>query len=368
LAAVVMGRDKKLSELSAQQGQKAQQRADRIQAFWDEVQALEQEQVLTLPEDQRQALRIHHDQLLESFSRQFEVDTTRVQKQLSLGMRIVSLLGALAFAAALFFFIYRIWDDLSTAARIITLMVAPLMATLAVDVVAHREKIQYFSPILGLLAFTAFGLNLFFLRALFNLTPSALGLLALAVFALILAYTYNLRFLLIAGILAFLAYLSASVGAVRGVYWLSLGHRPEDFVIAGPLIALISLVPHLGYPQFPRVYRVCGLLAFFLAMLVLAHWGSSSYLPLPAKTIEEGYQVAGFVVSTGVIWLGVRTGLQDLVIVGNVFFLVFFYTRFFAWFWDWLPAYLFFFILGLITLLILFYLKWLRRLTLRSPS
>jgi predicted membrane protein DUF2157 len=362
-----MGRDKTLSEPSAQKPQEAQQRVDRIQAFWEEMQALEQEQVLTLPEEQRHALRTHHDQLLKSFSRQFQVDTTRVQKQLSLGMRIVSLLGALAFAAALFFFIYHIWYDLSNAARIIILTAAPLMATMAVDVVAHREIIRYFSPILGLLAFTAFGLNLFFLRALFNLTPSALGLLALAIFALILAYTYNLRFLLIAGILAFLAYLSASVGAVRGVYWLSLGQRPEDFVIAGPFIALISLVPHPGYPEFPRVYRVCGLLAFFLAMLVLAH-GGCSYLPLPAKTIEEGYQVAGFVVSAGVIWLGVRTGLRDLVIVGNIFFLVFFYTRFFAWFWDWLPAYLFFFILGVITLLILFYLKWLRRLTLRSPS
>jgi hypothetical protein len=363
-----MGQDKTLLEPSAQKPQEAQQRADRIQAFWEEMQALEQEQALTLPEDQRRALRSHHDQLLKSFSRQFQVDTTRVQKQLSLGMRIVSLLGALAFAAALFFFIYHIWDDLSNAARIIILTAAPVVATVAVDVVARREIVRYFSPILGLLAFTAFGLNLFFLRALFNLTPSALGLLALAIFALILAYTYNLRFLLIAGILAFLAYLSASVGAIRGVYWLSLGQRPEDFVIAGPLIALISLVPHPGYPQFPRVYRVCGLLAFFLAMLVIAHWGYSSYLPLPAKTIEDGYQMAGFVVSAGVIWLGVRTGLRDLVIVGNVFFLVFFYTRFFAWFWDWLPAYLFFFILGVITLLILFYLKWLRRLTLRSPS
>jgi hypothetical protein len=363
-----MGRNQTPSEPSAQKLREAQQRADRIQAFWEEVQALEQEQILLLPDDQRHALRDHHDQLLESFSRQFEVDTTRVQKQLSLGMRIVSLLGALAFAAALFFLIYRIWDDVSTASRIIILTTAPLMAIMAVDVVAHREIIRYFSPILGLLAFTAFGLNLFLLNALFNLTPSALGLLVLAVFALILAYNYNLRFLLIAGILAFLAYLSATVGAMRGVYWLSLGHRPEDFVIAGPLIALISLVPHPGYPEFPRVYRVCGLLAFFLAMLVLAHLGYLSYLPLPAKTIEEGYQLAGFVVSAGVIWLGVRTGLRDLVIVGNVFFLVFFYTRFFAWFWDWLPAYLFFFILGVVTLLILFFLKWLRRLTLRSPS
>ncbi len=347
--------------------EEAQQRADRIRAFWEEVRALEEEQALAFSADQRQALRTHHDQLLDSYSRQFAVDTTRVQKQLSLGMRLVSLLGALAFAAALFFFIYRFWGDLSTAARIIILMATPLAATVAVDQVARRELIRYFSPILGLLAFTAFGLNLFFFRALFNLTPSALGLLALTVFGLILAYTYNLRFVLIAAILSLFTYLSASVGAWQGLYWLSLGRRPEDFLIAGPLVAALSLVPHPGYPQFPRVYRVCGLLAFFLAMLVLAHWGYYSYLygHFHPRAIEWGYQLAGFVVSAGVIWLGVRTSLQDLVIVGNVFFLIFFYTRFFAWFWDWLPAYLFFFILGVITLAILFYLKWLRRLTVR---
>jgi hypothetical protein len=356
------------TEPSPRKQQEAQKRSDRIQAFWEEVQALEQEKVLSLPVDQRQALRTHHDQLLESFSRQYEVDTTRVQKQLSLGMRIVSLLGALAFGAALFFFIYHIWDDLSTAARVIILTAAPLAATVATEAAARREMVRYFSAILGLLAFTAFGLNLFLLRALFNLTPSALGLLGLTVFALILAYTYNLRLLLIAGILSFLAYLSACVGAARGVYWLSLGQRPEDFVIAGPLIAALSLAPHPGYPQFPRVFRVCGLVVCFLAMLVLGHWGHISYLPFPAENIEQGYQMAGFLVSAGVIWLGVRAGLQDMVVVGNVFFLIFFYTRFFNWFWDWLPAYLFFFILGVITVLILFYLKWLRRLTMRSPS
>jgi hypothetical protein len=73
-----MGQDKTLLEPSAQKPQEAQQRADRIQAFWEEMQALEQEQALTLPEDQRRALRSHHDQILKTFSQQFQVDTTRV--------------------------------------------------------------------------------------------------------------------------------------------------------------------------------------------------------------------------------------------------------------------------------------------------
>jgi len=343
--------------------QETQHRADRIQAFWEEVQTLEQEQVLALPEEQRQALRAHHDQLLASFSRQFELDTTQVQKQLSLGMRIVSLLGALTFSAALFFFLYQFWDLFSTPVRVAILLSTPLLATVAVEFTARREKILYFSPILGLLAFTALALDLYLLRQLFNLTPSATGLLALTAFAFILAYTYNLRFLLIAGLLAFMAYLSAGFGAFRGVYWLSLGQRPEDFIVAGLIITGLSGIPHPEYPAFPRVYRVVGLMAVFLAVLFLGTYGYLSYLPLPPKRVEHLYQVAGFVVSGAFIWLGVRRRLQDVVIISNVFFIVFLYTRFFVWWWELLPAYLFFLILGAAAVLLLFYLKWLRRLT-----
>jgi hypothetical protein len=348
--------------------QEAQQRADRIQAFWEEVHSLEQEQVLMLPEGERQALRQHHDRILASLSRQFEVDATKFQNQLSLGMRIVSLLGALSFSAAVFFFGYHFWDRFSTPVRILILLTAPVLATVALRFVARRERTLYFAPILGLLAFTTFGLNLVLLEGLFNLTPSATGLLVLTAFAFILAYTYNLRFVLIAGIVTFMCYLSASFGAFRGVYWLSLGQRPEDFILAGPVIIALSLAPHREYPGFPRVYRVCGLLAVFLAILFLTAYGDLSYLPWPPKQVEYLYQAASFVVSGAAIWLGVRWRLQDVVVLGNVFFLIFLYTRFFAWWWPWMPAYLFFLIVGVITVGLLFYLKWLRRLTLEQRA
>lgn len=349
----------------------AQQRADRIAAFWEEMQCLEQEQALTLPEDERRVLRRHHDQILEELSRQFEVDTTKVQKQLSLGMRIASLLGALSFSAAVLLFAYHFWDRFSTAARVLILLTAPVAGLVAVARVTMRERTLYFAPMLGMLAFTAFGLNLALFRELFNLTPSATGLLALCIFAFIVAYTYNLRFVLIAGIISFLCYLSATFGAARGVYWLSLGQRPEDFILAGPVIVALSLAPHRQYPGFPRVYRVSGLIAVFLAMLFLASYGDLSYLSYlswSTKPVEYFYQAASFVVSGATICLGVRWRLQDVVVNGNVFFILFLYTRFFAWWWPWMPAYLFFFIVGVITVGLLFYLKWLRRFTLEQPT
>ncbi|OZN87645.1 hypothetical protein CGQ11_36005, partial [Pseudomonas aeruginosa] len=47
-----------------------------------------------------------------------------------------------------------------------------------------------------------------------------------------------------------------------------------------------------------------ALLGLFLPMLVLANWGSGSYLALPSALIEGLYQVAGFVAAALVIWLG----------------------------------------------------------------
>jgi hypothetical protein len=39
--------------------------------------------------------------------------------------------------------------------------------------------------------------------------------------------------------------------------------------------------------------------------LILANWGMISYVDADPDTIEKIYQVMGFVLSAGVIWLGI---------------------------------------------------------------
>ena len=71
----------------------AQHRVDRIRAFQEELAHLEQEQILALTGEQRNRLTHHHDDTLGQLSKQFDVDTSATQKQMSLGMRVVSFLG-----------------------------------------------------------------------------------------------------------------------------------------------------------------------------------------------------------------------------------------------------------------------------------
>ena len=74
-----------------------------------------------------------------------------------------------------------------------------------------------------------------------------------------------------AGILCLLAFLSATTGTWCGMYWVSFGERPENFIPAGLLLFLVpTLIAHRRFPEFPGYYRVFGLLAVLLAILRVA--------------------------------------------------------------------------------------------------
>src|SRR5262249_1265185 len=102
-----------------------------------------------------------------------------------------------------------------------------------------------------------------------------------------------------------------------------------------------------------------------LLTLLVALWGLSvgeglSVLPWGATRIETLYQVTGFCASAAAIAIGVRRGWPDATNVGAGSFVVFLYTKFYQWWWDWMPAYLFFFIVGAVAILLILVLKRLR--------
>ena len=332
----------------------AQRRTDQILAFQEELSRLAREGVLVLSEEQRQRVAAHHAATLQDLAKQFDVDTTATQKQMSLGMRIVSFLGALALAASVFFFFYRIWGLISTPLQILILVAAPVVTVLGMELTRKRESSPYFTSLLGLVAFSAFVLNIAILGSIYNITPSQKAFLAWAGFALMLAYMYQLKLLLVAGIVCLLTFLSASMGTWGGLYWLSFGERPEDFIPAGLLLFLLpAVVPHRQYEDFPAYYRVFGLLAVLLAILILSHHGSGSYLRLPGDDVETMYQLLGFLASGLTIWGGIHWGWAGVTNLGSTFFVIQLYTKFYDWWWDWMPKYLFFLTIGLVAVLLL---------------
>ncbi len=346
----------------------AQKRADRIRAFREELSALEAEGVLALTPDQKQRTQKHHDETLRALARTFDIDATEAQKQMSWGMRIASFLGALALCASVYLFFYRFWGLFGTAAQVILVVAAPLLALLGTELAARKETTLYIAGIVGLVAFGCFVLDLVVLGTVFNIAPSPRAFLPWAAFGFILAYTYGLRILLAAGILSLAGWLSATMGTWSGCYWLSFGERPENFFPAAFVLLAIPLAPHRVLRDFPPIYRIFGLLGIFLPILVLANWGDVSYLRVENGRVESLYQIAGFAVSGIAIWLGIRQRLRDVTNLACTFFVIYLYTKFFDWWWDWMPKYLFFFILGGIAVGLLLLLKRLRTLSLKGAS
>ncbi len=339
----------------------AQQRADDIRVFRQELARLGDEGALTLTDEQQRVLTQHHDALLAQLTDAFDVDRDRQSKQLSLGMRIASFLGALAMAASVFFLFRQYWGLFPTAVQVVLLVAGSIGSLILTFLVASRDATGYFAKLCAMVAFACFVLNVSLLGWMFNVAPADTAFLAWAALALLLAYTFDLRLLLGIGLLCASAFVAARVGTWSGMYWIDFGERPENFFPAAVLSFLVPfLLPHARFAGFAAVYRVFGLLTALLPILVLASWGRISYLPLATATIEHLYQMLGFLVSGGAIWLGARREWPEVVNTGMTFFVIFLYTKFYDWWWDLVPKFVFFLVLALTSILFLFVMRRLR--------
>ena len=153
--------------------------------------------------------------------------------------------------------------------------------------------------------------------------------------------------------------------ALRHLEWYVLDtfrRAPGKFLSAvAVLFFLPQWVPHRRREDFAPIYRVFAILSLLLPVLILSNWGYISYLTWPATAIQHFYQIAGFALSSALIWLGLRRQWGEVVNSGVTFFVIFLYTKFFDWWWAILPKYLFFLVVGLTAVLFLFVIKRLRQ-------
>ena len=332
----------------------AQKRADRVRAFREELAELEREGALTLDEAQRAGLESHLLRLSAELAERFDIDTTEGQKQISWGMRIASTLGGAALCAAVVMFFHRYWGALGVPIQVGLLIATPLLMLAATEMAARRERTLYYASLFSLVAFGAFVVNLNVLGSVFNLTPGRAALLAWGLFGLAVAYTYRLRLVLSAGVLCLMAYVATCLAAWSGDYWLSFIERPEN-LLPGSLfaVAVPALGLHRSRREFDAVYRLLGLVTLFLALLILSEMGEQSYLPWPGARTEVLYQLTGFAAGGLALWLGVRRGWAVVAYLAAGFLLILMYLRCYHWWWDWMPGWLFFLLLGLISIALL---------------
>ncbi len=347
--------------MTASSRTEAQQRADEIRVFQGELDRLEREGVLTLGDDQRRAVADHQRSLLAQYARAFDIDRDTQSRQLSIGMRVASFLGALALAASVFFLFYQFWGLFPETAQVGILLAAAFGMFGTTFVIQARDSTGYFTKLAAMVAFACFVLDIAMLGQIFNITPSDKALLPWAAFAMLLAYTCDLRLLLAAGILCLIAFISARTGTWSGMYWLHFGERPENFFPAAIALFFVpQVLDHRRFQGFAAIYRVFGLLTLFLPMLILANWGQISYLDFDRTLIQGFYQVLGFAGSAAAIWLGTKRHWPEVVNTGLTFFVIFLYTKFYDWWWEIMPKYLFFLVIGLSAVLLLVVFKRLR--------
>ena len=340
----------------------AQQRADDIQAFRREAQRLRGEDAQLLADEPLARIAAHHDRLLAQYRASFDIDHDQQTRRLSLSMRVISLLGALALAASLLFFFYQFWGLFGEATQVAILLGFSLGSLLLTFALQRRDASGYFAKLAAVLALACFVLNIHMLGQIFNITPSDNALLCWATYALLLAYACNARLLLAAGLVCLLAYSGTRLSEWCGWLWLEAAERPEHFLPGGLLVFLLpALLSQARFSGFAATYRTVGLLALLLPMLVLANWGHGSYLPFAYDSIEQAYQLLGFAASALFIWLGIRRDWAEVALLGQLSFLLFLFIKMVDWWWDLLPKYLFFLILGLTAILALLVLGRLRR-------
>lgn len=340
----------------------AQRRADQVRAFRAEQALLSEQGLLQFSDDTASAIRQYHDKLLYALQQAQDVDLSEGARHLSLGMQIVSFLGAGALAASLFFLFYQYWGYFVTTTQVAILIAAPLVSLVVACWVQRFDSSGYYAKLAGLVSFASWILNIVMLGSIFNLTPSPHAFAVFAVYGFLLAYLLQVRLLLAAALICSFIFIGAQFGTWMGSYWIYVGQNPEQFFLPALFFFALPLwMSQARFHGFAAIYQMLSVVAFFVALLVLANWGGGSYLPWSPNLIEGCYQLAGFVASALLVFYGMRVRAVNLMLTGNVFFALFLYTKFFDWWWDWLPKYLFFLVVGLTAILALMVFNRLRK-------
>lgn len=337
----------------------AQSRASAIVGFRDELARLQAEGV-SLDPAATEAIRAHHDALLASFARQEDVDLTAAAAQLSIGMRIATVLGAAALSAAYGFFVASVWGNLTVAPQLLLVTLPPIIMAFLTDFASRREASGYIASIMATVAVIAFWIDLVAMGSLFNLPDSRNILLVIGAFSLALAYLYRLGLPLLGGIGMIGGWLWSLAAITRGLWWRDGIDGMEPLLVMGALgMVMPRLLPRPA--GFAPIWRVTGALGLSIALLTLGQNGqTSSFGGINQSVLEGVYQVAGAIVFPWLVVVGLRRASRSITIIGTAFLSMFLLLRLHAWFWDYLPKWLFFLLVGFLAVLVLLLLRQLR--------
>lgn len=323
-----------------------QRRADQVHAFRAELALLERALGTLLSPESRAAVEQHHSALLASLKADYDIDTSTAEQQLSVGMRIASLLGTVALCAAVFFFVYRFWGRLVTPAQLALVGVAPVLGLVLTEAIARRERARYFTGLAAAVTFATFIMSLTVVGLIYNMPSSPVAFLVWGAFALVLATTYDLMPLYLTGAVLLTIGVCGGAVALAGADWSEFISRPELTLAAGLFwVALPTLRPH-RHPEFASVDHVLGAVLALLSAAILGLVGTASFIPLSKAVVEGWYDGLGLALAVLGIWVGVRRRWDALRIACTGMLILMVFLKAFDWWWALMPRYLFFLVLG----------------------
>lgn len=335
----------------------AQRRADQIAAFRAEVEALAREGALAWSADELARVSAHQEGVLDELSRQFDIDRTEAARRMSRGMQIATLLGAGALVAAIVSFFYRIWGALDLWVQVGLVTAAPLASIAGMLVAGRIERTRYVASLFGIVACGAFVLQTVMLGQMFNMRGSPHVIAAWGLFGLAIGMPWRFGVPFAAGAGALVAYLPAVLLWLNGTAWGSFPERPE-------LLGASAVAGLAALSRAPRDLAAWGrvvVLVILLGALLPLSFGAESVLSDSETVVEITYQFVCAAVAVALIVIGLRRGLEEVVVIGSLFGGVFLLTRFVDWWWDWMPKYLFFLIVAGVALAWLWGLRLARR-------
>jgi len=258
-------------------------------------------------------------------------------------MRIAALAGAIALSAAVVLLFLRIWGDLAVPLQVGILLSAPLAAVALTETAYRFDRTRHFVFLAAVIACAAIVLDVMLIGDIFAMTDSPNALGVWAAFALLIGYGYRLRLPVAIGLVLAIAFAAGALLAWRGLEWKEFGERPELLL---PLAVAVAGASGSGARRFAPTYRMVGLFALFASLWALSVAADLSVLSWTAGHVKATYQVLGFASAAAAVAIGLQRDWHDTTNLGAAAFLVFLYTKFVQWWWDWMPAYLFFFAIG----------------------
>ncbi len=326
----------------------AQRRVNQVRAFRAELAMLKAGGVSPLTDDQESALAAYHDRLLQQLAAQHDVDRTAGAGQLSRGMQLASLFGAVTLTAAIYSVVEHFWGRLDLPLQATLLAAFPLMALVGVELSARRERTLYVASLFALVAYGTFWLAIGVLSATLNIPVTPPFILAGVVFGLPLAILYRFRLVLAIALTTLAVAVSATVFQVAGTEWTYAFVRLEVLALAGFSLLMLAIPLSAIDGGFVMVTRVVALTIGLGCLLGLASSGEMSVLPMDTRIVEGVYQALMFVACLVTLTIAVRRGWSETTNLAAVMLALFLLLRFVDWFWDLLPRYVFFLVLAAI--------------------